>query len=261
MFESFPKTFSEIFIPLSSQRPIFAALDILIVAFIFYYIYRWIKETRAFRIFLGIFVIVLFLLTSKILGLSTLNWLIKNFITMIVVAIPVVFQPELRAALEKLGRVRFRHEIPLKAQEKEKIIEEVVSAVDVLSKTESGALIVFQREDPLKEYIETGTILEADLSTNLLLNIFSKKAPLHDGAVIIEGRKIKAAGCLLPLDDSKRKEVLGARHRAALGISKETDALVVVVSEETGQISLVSQGKMLSLSPFELKQSLSQELK
>jgi len=245
----------------SLSRLPFIILDILITAFLFYLLYLLIRETRAWRIFLGLLVVLLVMLMSKLLGLSTLNWIFKYFLTMLVVAIPVVFQPELRAALEKLGRIRLS-EFPQKGKDLERIVDEIVTACDTLAKTETGALIAIQRRTGLKDYAETGTPLNADLSSLLLLNIFQKRAPLHDGAVIVVGNKIKAAGCLLPLDDTRVKSSFGARHQAAFALSKETDALVIVVSEEKGEISLAKEGKMfLSLSPFDLKQALITELK
>lgn len=238
----------------------FIILDILIVALLFYLFYLLIRETRAWRIFLGLLVIVLVMLLSKLLGLTTLNWIFKSFITALVVAIPVVFQPELRAALEKLGRIKLS-EFPQKAVEIENIVNEIVAACEAMAKNETGALIAIQRRTGLKDYAETGTLLNADLSTSLLINIFQKKAPLHDGAVIVVGNKIKAAGCLLPFEETQRK-ALGARHQAALSLSKETDALVIVVSEEKKDISVVLEGKMTSgLSSFDLKQVLLSELK
>lgn len=239
----------------SANKP-FIFLDILIVALLIYWLYVLIKETRAWRILLGITVVLVILLLSRLLGLITLNWIIKNFLTMLVVAIPVVFQPELRAALEKIGRVRLLTPTLMKG-DKEKIIDNIAEAASLLAKSGNGALIVIQRQTGLRDYAETGTILDALVSTPLLLNIFSKRTPLHDGAVIISGSKILAAGCMLPLDESRLKYNQGARHRAALGISKETDALVVLVSEEEKNISLVSGGKIESdLSAFDLKQKL-----
>jgi len=239
----------------TSRLP-FVVLDIFLVTLLFYWLYILIRETRAWRIFLGLLVILLVMLMAKILGLVTLNWIFKNFLTALVVAIPVVFQPELRTALEKIGRIRLA-EFPQKKKEWEKIIDEVVTACDLLSKSQTGALIVFQRRTGLKDYAETGTILDAEVSANLLLNIFQKKAPLHDGAVIIANNRIKAAGCLLPLDNARTDSHYGTRHQSALTLSQETDALIVVVSEETGAISLAFEGQMNSgISSFDLKHAL-----
>lgn len=245
----------------SSARLPFIILDILIVALLFYWLYVFIRETRAWRIFLGLIVIILFMLMSKLLGLTTLNWIFKNFLTVLVVAIPVVFQPELRVALEKLGQIRLS-EFSQKPKDVDKQVDELVSACETLSKAEIGALIAIQRGVGLKEYAETGTWLNADISAPLLINIFQKRAPLHDGAVIIAGNKIQAAGCLLPVENTRVRQSFGARHQSALALSKETDALVIVVSEEKGDISVAKGGKMaLSLSAFDLKQVLVSELK
>jgi diadenylate cyclase len=143
----------------------------------------------------------------------------------------------------------------------EEVVEEIVNACEFMARAKVGALIVIQKNTGLRDYIETGTRLDADLSTPLLLNIFHKNTPLHDGAVIVVGNKIKAAGCLLPMAEQRIKSGLGARHQAALGLSKETDALIIVVSEERGEISLAKEGKMvLKLSPFDLKKILLSEL-
>jgi len=240
---------------ISSRLP-FVILDILIVALLFYWLYILIRETRAWRIFLGLVIILIVMLLSKILGLTTLNWIFKNFITALVVAIPVVFQPELRAALEKLGRIRLS-EFPQKGKNWEKTVDEIVSACEAMAKSETGALIVMQRRTGLKDYADTGTLLNADISANLLVNIFQKKSPLHDGAVIIVGNRIKSAGCLLPLDNSRTNSSYGTRHQAALTLSQETDALIIIISEERGTISLAFNSQMNSgISTFDLKQSL-----
>jgi len=242
------------------KRLPFVFLDIFLVALILYWLYLLIQETRAWRISLGLIFILFVLVVSKILGLVTLNWIFQHLLTMLIVAIPVVFQPELRSALEKLGRLRLS-EFSQKKPTAEEVVDEIVNACEFMARAKVGALIVIQKETGLREYIETGTRLDADLSTPLLLNIFYKNTPLHDGAVIVVGNKIKAAGCLLPMAEQRIKSGLGARHQAALGLSKETDALIVVVSEERGEISLAKEGKMvLKLSSFDLKKILLSEL-
>lgn len=158
-------------------------------------------------------------------------------------AIPIVFQPELRNALIKLGRTKFAGGfLTLRRRELEEVIETIVESCEILSRQKTGALIVLARSDHLREHLERGKTLDADLSTELLLNIFSPKAPLHDGAVIIAGNKIKAAGAVLPLSDSKFDYHLGTRHRAAIGLSSISDAVVLVVSEESGKISIAIDG-------------------
>ena len=248
------------FISSTSKMP-FIILDVLVVAILIYWLYILIRETRAWRIMLGLVIIFIAMLISKLLGLITLNWIFKNFTTVLIVAIPVVFQPELRMALEKLGRIRLA-EFPQKGQDLDKMVDKIVDAADNLAKARTGALIVIQRKTGLKDYAETGTVLNADLSSLLLSNIFQKNAPLHDGAVIVIGSKIKAAGCLLPLEDTKINRTFGARHQSALALSKETDALIIVVSEENGKISLACGGEMTSgISPFDLKTTLLSELR
>lgn len=244
---------------ISTRLPLII-LDILIVTALFYWLYIIIRETRAWRIFIGLLVLLLFFLLAKLLGLSVVSWIFKSFFAVFIVAIPVVFQPELRAALEKLGRIKlseFQKEADI-----DRAIEILTNASDLLSKSETGALLVIQRKDGLKEYIETGTLLNADLSTPLLLNIFQKRAPLHDGAVIIVNNKIKAASCLVPIEERYFKQPAGMRHQAGLAISKETDAVVIVVSEETKEISTMTGGKMRkNISRFDLRKILLEELK
>lgn len=242
---------------ISSRFP-FIILDILIASALFYWLYVLIHETRAWRIFIGLLLIGVFFIFSRLLGLSVINWIFKNFFAVLVVAIPVVFQPELRSALEKIGRVKLT-DFP-KEESFDKVIDEITSAVDQLKKSGTGALIVIQRKDGLREYIETGTILNADISAPLILNIFQKRSPLHDGALIISDNKIKAASCLLPIEE-KLKSPLGMRHQAAFTLSKLTDALVIVVSEERSEISLAYDGKLKrNLSCFDLKKILLSEL-
>ena len=245
----------------ASSRLPFIITDILVVTLLFYWLYVLIRETRAWRIFLGLVFILLAMLLSKLLGLTTLNWIFRNFITVLVVAIPVVFQPELRGALEKLGRIRLRDSTSKKGNVDE-MIDAIVNACGILARSEIGALIVIQRRTGLKDYAESGTILNADISSNLIVNLFQKKAPLHDGAIIVVANKIKAAGCLLPIEESRLKQDLGTRHQAGISLSKQTDALVIIVSEEKGTISVAQEGKLqIGLSIFDLKQILIAKIK
>lgn len=221
----------------------FAILDIILVAIIIYYVYAFLKETRAMRIVYGIIILFIFMLLGRLLQLSALNFILKYILTLIAVAIPVVFQPELRSLLERLGRTQLVADFRLlRKAEIEEVIRKIVEAATVCAKNQTGALIVIGQRTGLREYIETGTPLEAHLSTELLLNIFTSRAPLHDGAAIIMGNKIMAASCTLPLSDSKFDYHLGTRHRAALGLTTVTDAIVVVVSEENGMISVAVDG-------------------
>lgn len=240
------------------------ALDILVVAFIIYKIIMLIKGTRAVQLVKGLAVIIAVYFISDLLNLTTLNWIMRQLQLMIVVAIPIVFQPELRRALEQLGRGRiFTGTIPaLGAEEMSRLINETVRAVDLLRKEKRGALIVFERKIGLKDYVETGVKIDAAVSMELLVNIFSPKSPLHDGAVILRGDRIAAAGCFLPLTDSPYlSKQLGTRHRAALGITEHSDAVVIIVSEETGVVSLAHEGELTRfLDKEQLKEILEEIL-
>lgn len=225
-----------------SQNP-FLILDILIVALLIYWMYLFLKETRAIRIVYGIVILVILFFASKLLNLVAVNYLLKGLTTMFVVAIPVVFQPELRTLLERLGQTDFVSDFrKLKRSEVDDMIVQIMQAVKELSKNKTGGLIVITQKTSLKSYINKGTILNSQITSELLLTIFHKKTPLHDGAVIIRGNKIAAAGCTLPLSDDRYDLHIGTRHRAAMGISEQTDAIVIVISEETGQVSLASKG-------------------
>ncbi|WP_425059855.1 Cyclic di-AMP synthase CdaA [Sporomusa carbonis] len=221
-------------------------IDIVIVAYFLYKFYFMIKDTRAVALLKGLVVLLLATLVSKWLGLNVINWLLQKTMTVVLVALPVVFQPELRRALEQLGRGRFfRDGALLNAEEKETLFEELARTVTGLSKNKIGALMVLERETGLNDYIETGIKVDGLVSSEFLINIFIPNTPLHDGAVIIRGNRVQAAGCLLPLsDDRSLNKELGTRHRAAIGISEQTDAVVIVVSEETGIISLARGGRL-----------------
>lgn len=225
-----------------NQNPFFI-LDIIIVTALIYWLYVLIKETRAMRILYGIIILALFFMLGKVLQLAALNYLLKALMTMIIVAIPIVFQPELRSALEKLGRADIVSDFRrLKRSEISDIISEIIVAVKELAKTKTGALIVITQKTGLKDIIETGTKINAKISKELLLTLFQPKSPLHDGAVIIRGNRIAAAGCTLPLSDKRFDSNIGTRHRAAIGLSEQTDAITIVVSEERGRISLATRG-------------------
>lgn len=185
-------------------------------------------------------------------------FILQYSLTALVVAIPIVFQPELRNALIKLGRTKFAGGfLTLRRRELEEAIEIIVESCEILSRQKTGALIVLARFDHLREHLERGKTLNAELSTELLLNIFSPKAPLHDGAVIIAGNKIKAAGAVLPLSDSKFDYHLGTRHRAAIGLSSISDSIVIVVSEESGKISMAIDSVLeTDLKPEQLRNKL-----
>ncbi len=222
-------------------------IDILIVAVLFYKLFSLIKETRAEQLMKGIVAFFVFAKVSEILKLYTINWILEKTMTVGVIAILIMFQPELRRGLEHLGRSRFftKSLLDIRAENMNKKVDEIVNAAASLSRQKIGALIVFERETGLKDIIETGTKIEGLVSSDLLINIFIPNTPLHDGAVIIKDDIIKAAACFLPLTENKNlSKELGTRHRAALGISERSDILAVVVSEETGAISVTENGEI-----------------
>lgn len=218
-------------------------VDIALVAYIFYRLMLIIKGTRAVQIILGILtLVVITFLAQEVLYLNTLSWLFSRFWLAAVVILAVVFQPEIRSALAQLGSHRWsRILVPSEAG----FVNEIVEAVREFSQKHIGALIVLERETGLRNYIETGTIVNAQVSRELVLSIFNPNSPLHDGAVIIENARLIAAGCVLPLSHEPRiAKILGTRHRAAVGISEISDAIVIVVSEESGKISVARDGKL-----------------
>lgn len=219
-------------------------LDIIIVAVLFYWAFIFLHETRAMRILYGLFFILALAAIGSFLNLVLLNWILKYLMAMLVVAIPVVFQPELRAALEKLGRTKFIGEMAFLKENYARPINEVVSAVSILSQKKIGALIVLQRQTGLREYIESGTIIEASITRDMLLSIFYPKSPLHDGAAIIVGNKIESVRSILPVSSQTLSPNLGTRHKAGVGITEISDAVAIIVSEETGSISLAVGGKL-----------------
>jgi len=237
----------EIFNRLFSNIRIRDVIDIIIVAAVFYKVFKLIRETRAEQLIKGIFVIFVFEKISGegLLELYTINWILKNTMTVGVIAILIVFQPELRRGLEYIGRSRFftKSFLEIKGESLSKTVEEIVEACASLSRQKIGALIVLERETGLNEVVETGTRINGVVSSNLLINIFIPNTPLHDGAVIIKEDMIKAAACFLPLTDNMNlSKELGTRHRAALGISERSDSLAIIVSEETGAISIAENG-------------------
>ncbi|MCK8816150.1 diadenylate cyclase CdaA [Natroniella sulfidigena] len=232
-------------------------VDIIVTVLISYKVFTLIKETRAIQLLKGILVLFLINYISRQLGFLVLNMVLEQLRTVALIALPVVFQPELRRALEQIGRGKlFKYWTSRNTFKVE--LDKLVAAVIRLSKSQIGGLIVLKRETGLREIIDTGVKLDAILSTELLVNIFIPKSPLHDGAVIVDQGRIVAANCLLPLTENKKiSQSLGTRHRAAVGISEETDALVIIVSEETGVISTAFAGKLkYNLDEFDLKEEL-----
>lgn len=222
-------------------------IDILIVACAFYKLFMLIRETRAEQLTKGIILLFIATKISEWIKLYTVYWILEKTMTVGILAILIVFQPELRRALEYLGRSRFfaKSFVEVKEETVNKVVDEIVDAVASLSRQKIGALIVIEKQTGLNEVVETGTRINGLVSSGLLINIFIPNTPLHDGAVVIKEDIVKAAGCFLPLtDNASLSKELGTRHRAALGISEKSDSLAIVVSEETGAISIADKGNL-----------------
>ena len=223
------------------------AIDIAIVSFILYKVISFIRETRAQQLVRGIIVLVAAFLLSSALNLYLLNWLLRSIVTMGIFALVVLFQPELRRGLEQIGRRNLMLN-QFRSIDKDNaiaIVNEIVTAIDDFSSSRTGALICFERQTMLNDIIETGAVVDAAISARLLGNLFYEGSPLHDGAVIIRGDRIHAAACVLPLTEKKTiGRNLGTRHRAGVGITEVSDALVLIVSEETGVISIAENGNL-----------------
>ena len=225
-------------------------IDLAIVIFLIYYFLKIVKGSRAWQLIKGIVLLVVITWLSGLFNLKILNWILTGIMNLGVIAIIVIFQPELRRGLEQLGTNKFTKffgiDKDLATKTKEDIYKIVIAATE-LSKTKIGALIVIERDIKIQDIISSGIPMNADVSPQLLVNIFEPKTPLHDGAVVISNNKIAAAACVLPLaDDKDIAKELGTRHRAAIGISKESDSIVVVVSEETGKISVAKDGTLIA---------------
>jgi len=225
-------------------------LDILIVAYLLYKLLVWIKETRALALFKGIAVILVFALVAWLLNLNTILWIITNAVQVAIIAVIIVFQPELRRALEQIGtgKLSFKFLFPLEGSEdgmlSAKVLDEILTAARKMAAKKTGALILIEQDVPLGDHERTGIPINAEVSSQLLISIFEKNTPLHDGATIIRQNRIAAATCLLPLTETELSMDLGTRHRAAVGASEVSDAFIIVVSEETGAISLAYLGDL-----------------
>jgi diadenylate cyclase len=242
-----------------------SVIDILIVAFLMYRLMLVIKGTRAVQLIKGLAVLLVITAFASLFNLYTINWLLGKALTALVVALPVVFQPELRRALEKLGRGRFLNHTTLTTYgdiDQAKVVAEITRSVTVLSKNRMGALIIIERETGLEEHIDNGVKIDGLVTTEFLVNIFVPKTPLHDGAVIIRGDRVAAAACFLPLSENPHlSSDLGTRHRAGIGITEHSDAVAVIVSEETGYVSLAVEGILnRHLDEAELSKRLSELL-
>jgi len=249
--------------PLSVIR---AVIDISIVSYLVYKLIFLVKETRAWQLIKGILLIFAAAYVAEWLGLKTLEFILKNMFQLVGFALVVLFQPELRRALEKLGRSKFRNFIIFDEEEAEErtnnSIEELVKAAAELSRTKTGALIVLEGDTKLGEIINTGVQLDSSITSELIINIFTPNTPLHDGAVVIRSNMIKAAACFLPLTDNPNlSKELGTRHRAALGVTEVSDCAALIVSEETGKISFALNGGLTrNLNTETLRKALRKNL-
>lgn len=237
------------FVSLASNVNIPDIVDIAIVTYIFYKVYTFIKDTRAEQVLKGMLFLLVATKISEIFNLHTLYWMLENTLTVGLIAVLIIFQPELRSGLEYIGRTKFtflgKNNYTISEDELKKDIEEIVECLYSLSRQKIGALIIMERDTRIGEVINTGTIIDAEISRQLLINIFIPNTPLHDGAVVIRDGKVKAAACFLPLTESKDlSKDLGTRHRAAIGVSEISDCLSLIVSEETGAVSIAKSGKL-----------------
>ncbi len=227
-------------------------VEIIIIAFVLYQVMVWVKNTRAWMLFKGIIVILIFLLIAALFQMNTILWLSGKVVNIAAIALVIIFQPELRNALERLGRKNFLtaffsfdFQKANAVRFSEKTINEIVKACYEMGKVKTGALIVVERDVMLNEYIRTGIMLDSLVSSQLLINIFEHNTPLHDGAIIVRGDRVVSATCYLPLSDNMElSKELGTRHRAAVGISEVSDSMTIVVSEETGAVSLAVEGTL-----------------
>ena len=237
-------------LPQEPLKIITLILDLAIVIFLVVKLVGLIKETRALQLLKGIIFLILITIVSGIFQLNVLNYILTSFMTYGVILLIVIFQPELRRALEQLGSNKinkfFGIDKDIETKTKENIYKIVIAAME-MSKAKTGALMVLERDIKLKDIMDTGVPIDSELSPQLLVNIFTPKTPLHDGAVVISENRIKAAACMLPLSNDKHvSKRIGTRHRSAIGMSKESDAIVVVVSEETGKISVAKDGTLIA---------------
>lgn len=241
-----------------SEIKITYIIDIGIIAFVFYKLLGLIRETRAEQLVKGFLIILLISKLSEWAKLYAINFVLQGTFTIGVIALVILFQPELRKALEHLGRSQWVLTSNRKGFNEDYVrtVNEIADAASVMSRKKIGALIVIERTIGINDIVETGTVTDAKISADLLMNIFYPKSPLHDGAVVIKNHRIMAAGCLLPLSSNKYiSKELGTRHRAAMGMTESSDALIVIVSEETGAISMAVEGKLQRfLDPSTLKE-------
>lgn len=238
-----------------------SAIDLIAVWFLFYYLISMFKTNmKTMQLFKGVLFILIVKFLTSVFGLTTLNFLVDSIINWGVLAMIIIFQPEIRTLLEKMGQTKLSLEKEISDDEKERLMDELVNAITTLSKEQTGALITFERSQSLIDYINTGTKINSDIKSELLLTIFWEGTPLHDGATIIQGDRVACSAAFYPPTNKELSPRYGARHRAAIGISEITDSLTVVVSEETGAISFAVDGELRKIPTKELKASLVNEL-
>ncbi len=228
-------------------------VEVIILAFLLYQVLVWIKRTRAWSLLKGFVVLLIFIFLAWAFQLNTIFWLVQNVFSLGITALIIVFQPELRRALEQLGQQNILNSLfsldnskEESARFRDRTVNELLKAVYEMAKVKTGALIVIEKNTPLHEYERTGITLDSLLSSQLLINIFEHNTPLHDGAIIVRGDRVISATCYLPLSDNMfLSKELGTRHRAAVGVSEVSDSLTIVVSEETGKVSVAADGKLM----------------
>ena len=239
-------------------------VEILILSFLIYHILLWIKNTRAWSLLKGLLVVGVFVVLAAVFNMSTILWIVQHVTGLAVTAIVILLQPELRSAMEELGQTNILSSLfnldnqrTPEGRFSDNTINEIVRACTQMAKVKTGALIVIEQTTPLQEYVRTGIEMDALVSSQLLINIFEKNTPLHDGAAIIRKNRVIAATCYLPLSENRMDKNLGTRHRAGVGISEVTDSLTIIVSEETGDISLAYRGSLTqSVDADHLKERL-----
>ncbi len=239
-------------------------VEILILAYLIYHILLWIKNTRAWSLLKGLLVVGVFVALAALFNMSTILWIVQHVTGLAVTAVVILLQPELRSAMEELGQTNILSSLfnldTTKTPEgrfSDNTISEIVRACMHMSKVRTGALIVIEQKTPLQEYVRTGIDIDAQVTSQLLINIFEKNTPLHDGAVVIRKNRIVAATCYLPLSENRMDKNLGTRHRAGVGLSEVTDSLTIIISEETGDISLAYRGSLTqNVSADHLKERL-----
>lgn len=238
-----------------------SAVDLIAVWFILYYLISMFKTNmKTMQLFKGVLFILIVKFLTSFFGLTTLNFLVDSIINWGVLAMIIIFQPEIRTLLEKMGQTKMINKNEISDDEKERLMDELVNAITTLSKEQTGALITFERSQSLIDYINTGTKINADIKSEMFLTIFWEGTPLHDGATIIQGDRIACAAAFYPPTNKELSPKYGARHRAAIGISEITDSLTVIVSEETGTISFAVNGELKKIPTKELRASLVNEL-